>query len=121
MSGLDHSFNLQRFAQFFRPGFLGWLADNLHVYRAFESTAFDLVARGHDRLSARTIVHGLRHFTPCRETSELGWKINDHLSPDLARVYVILHPHSAPSWEFRRPDWRAFLAAVALAEERACA
>ena len=98
--------------QFFRPGFTTWLADNLHVYRAFEGTALQLLEAGHEHLSARTIVHGLRHFTPCRETSALGFKINDHLSPDLARVFLIHHPEHAPRFESRRSDRYAFLATL---------
>lgn len=100
------------FAQFFRPGFVGWLGENFHVFESFEAAAFRLLDDGHDHLSARTIVHGMRHFTPCRETSLLGFKINDHLSPDLARVFSIKYPSHAMRFESRRSDRFAFLAAL---------
>ena len=109
---LKQTLNLQRFAPFLRPGFLSWLFANVHVYAAFEATALDLLAAGHSHLSARTIVHGLRHFTPCRETSALGFKINDHLSPDLARVFLIKYSEHASRFESRRSDRYAFLAAL---------
>lgn len=101
-----------KFAPFFRPGFVSWLADNFHVYEAFERMALDLLAQGHDHLSARTIVHGMRHFTPCRETSALGFKINDHLSPDLARVFCIKYSQHLSRFESRRSDRYAFAAAL---------
>jgi hypothetical protein len=88
---------LRQYEQFFRPDFLSWLPDNVHIYRAFERAAFREINRGRGHFSARTIVQVMRDYTPLSEVGDWSpFKINDHRSPDLARVFVILHPRAAP-------------------------
>jgi hypothetical protein len=103
---------LSRFGLFFRPGFLSWLADNGHVYEAFEQQAMSVIAAGRTHFSARTIVHEMRDVHGLAQAGE-GFRINDHHSPDLARAFVVLHPQHAHLWEYRRSDSAAFLRAVA--------
>lgn len=100
------------FAQFFRPGFLVWLDANWHIYEAFEKQAFTLIGNGWSHFSARTIVEEMRHYTRHRERGLCSLKINDHHSPDLARIFSIRHPQYAGFWEYRRPDWPQFLRAL---------
>jgi hypothetical protein len=110
--------SLARFAPFFRPGFLSWLRLNRSIYEQFEIQATFAIDRGWQRFSARTIIEEIRHFTRMRENGNCSFKINNCWAPDLARVFTILHPQHAKLWEYRRPDWRAFLAAVELAHKQ---
>lgn len=106
---LDYT-KLARFQRFFRPGFLVWLGDHEEIYRMFEEQAFALIDKGRTHFSARTIVEEIRHYTRLHEMG--NFKINDHRSPDLARVFVIHHPEHAMFWEYRRDDWPKFLEAI---------
>jgi hypothetical protein len=100
------------FEPYFKPGFLDWMAANEPIYRQFEAQALDLIGAGWGHFSARTIVEEIRHYTRHRESGRCSFKINDHLSPDLARAFVVRHPQHALLWEYRRPDADSFLAAV---------
>lgn len=100
-----------RYAQFFAPGFLPWLADNPTIYDDFERHALDTLERGKEHFSARTIVEDMRHFLRLRD-GDGTLKINNNRAPDLARVFAILHPQHALLWEYRRDDWQEFLAAI---------
>ena len=85
----------------FRSDFHGWLADNFHVYEAFEREANKIAAR-RDHYSSRTIIEVLRHETALREApNELQLKITNNAAPDLARLYVMFHPERREFFEFR--------------------
>ena len=89
--------NIERFT----GEFLAYLTDNLHVYRAFEREALKIVQHGHKHYSARTIIEVLRHQSALKET--VGpWKLNDHHTPALARVFAMVHPQHAGLFEFRK-------------------
>jgi hypothetical protein len=85
----------------FTPDFMSWLPTNLHVYDAFEREALRVVANGIKHYSARTIVHVLRHHTAVAEDTG-GFKLDDHRSPYLARLFDLVHPEHAGLWEFRQ-------------------
>lgn len=85
----------------FTTEFLQYLPDNLHVWEAFEREALRLVGRGVRHYSARTIVHVLRHESTLAEVSGQGWKINNNVSPYLARLWNLVHPEHADLFEFR--------------------
>jgi hypothetical protein len=104
--------DLTPFAQYFRPGFMPWLAQNEAIYEQFERQTLTLIDAGWQHFAARTIVEELRHYTRHREAGECSFKINDHAAPDMARVFAIRHPQYAAIWEYRRADSPAFLAAV---------
>ena len=104
--------SLQPYAEYFRPGFLAWMERNEAIYQEFERQTLALIGAGWKHFSARTIVEQLRHYTRMREKGDCSLKINDHAAPDLARVFTIRHPQYAHFWEYRRPDWPAFLAAI---------
>lgn len=84
----------------FRVGFAQWLADNGHVWIAFEREANRVWSRGRRHYSARTIVEVLRHETALADTGQ-DWKINDHNTPDLARLYRLTYPERAGLFETR--------------------
>lgn len=84
----------------FRPDFYEWLRDNGHVYAEFERRALQ-VARHRKHYSARTIIEVMRHETAIGQLRG-DFKINDHATPDLARLFAGLHPNYAGLFSFRR-------------------
>lgn len=84
----------------FTDDFLAYLPDNLHVYAAFEREANKVVARGFQHYSARTIIEVLRHHSALAEVGG-AYKLNDHYTPYLARLYCLLNPKEAHLFEFR--------------------
>lgn len=84
----------------FRPDFLAWLIANVHVFAEFERRAIE-VSRFRQHYSARTIVEVMRHETAIGQLSG-EFKINDHAAPDMARLFVLLHPGLSNLFEFRR-------------------
>lgn len=104
--------DLAQYRDYFRPGFLPWLAKNEAIYRAFEQQTLALIDAGWTHFSARTIVEEIRHYTRHREAGDCSFKINDHNAPDMARVFAVRYPQHAGLWEYRRPDAPAFLAAL---------
>lgn len=86
----------------FTEQFAAWLPDNLHVYDAFADEAHRVIAMGFGHYSARTILHYLRHHSAVTERDAAGWKLNDHYSPYLARLFDLLNPHLAGLFEYRQ-------------------
>lgn len=84
-----------------------WFLANWHVVEAFESVALKLILLNRKHYSARTIVEVLVHQSAVREINGT-FKIGNDNAPDLARVFVVLHPEHVDFWEYRRPDWPAF-------------
>src|SRR6266542_3410288 len=83
----------------FRTTFPKWLADNLHIWREFKAQIDSLWDAGRAHYSSRTVVEWMRHETTLAEV-ESRWKINDHAAPDLARLWVCLHPDRVSFFEF---------------------
>lgn len=81
--------------------FVLWLGNNISIWDAFEAEALKVVNLGQRHYSARTIIHFLRHHSVLAETSESQWKINDHHSPYLARLFAMVHPEHADLFEYR--------------------
>ena len=80
-------------ASYFRADFMDWLSRNYRVWLAFEYEADRVWGRGRRHYSARTIGEYMRHESTMREKpNELGFKLNDHYWPDLARLYMLMHP-----------------------------
>lgn len=71
----------------YRDDFGRWLFENWHVYEAFEREALKVRATGREHYSARTIGEYLRHHTLVAQR-EGEFKINDHVWPDLARLFM---------------------------------
>lgn len=94
-------------ADWFRDSDLDWVATNYHIWEAFEREADRIWGRGRKHYSARTIIEYLRHESEIREGANAGgWKINDHATPSLARLYMLMHPDRAGFFE-RRPGGSA--------------
>jgi hypothetical protein len=91
----------QLHAERFTADFLAFLPDNLHVYEAFEREALTIARRGWKHYSARTILHVLRHHSAVAEVNGEGWKLNNNISPYLARLFVLMNPLHAGLFEFR--------------------
>lgn len=85
---------------YFTPEFLAYLPENLHVYEAFEREAQKIIDKGFKHYSARTILHALRHHSALTEVGGI-WKLNNDVSPYLARLWALLHPHHAKLFEYR--------------------
>jgi hypothetical protein len=84
----------------FSDSFVDWFPDNIHVWDAFVDEAFAIIDVGFKHYSARTIVHVLRHHSAIKENGS-GWKINDHHSPYLARLFALIFPQHANLFEYR--------------------
>ena len=92
--------------QFFRKDW-AWFNDNWHIVEAFEDAAIQLIRIGRDHYSARTIVEVLVHESVLKEVAG-EFKIGNDNAPDLARIFVVLHPEHVEFWEYRRPDHPEF-------------
>lgn len=82
-------------------GFVVWLVNNRHVWRRFEQEALKIWNRGRDHYSARTIGEVLRHESALADDDQ-AYKLNDHIWPDLARLFLECHPACAGFFETRR-------------------
>lgn len=85
----------------FRPDFTQWLADNPHIWIEFVRQADAVRARGRKHYSSRTIVEVIRHESVLRQTPIGEYKINDHVTPDLARLYILFRPEAYGFFELR--------------------
>ena len=84
----------------FPASFTDWLRDNQHVWNAFVAQALSVVNVGFKHYSARTIIEVLRHHSALTEGSGF-WKLNDHTTAYLARLFALAYPQHAKLFEFR--------------------
>jgi len=84
----------------FSDEFVEWLPENIHIFQAFTKEAIKISDKGFKHYSARTIIHVLRHHSALAEKGS-EWKINDHHSPYLARLFDIAYPLRAGLFEYR--------------------
>ena len=68
-------------------GFWHWLSKNEHIYKAFKVEAIRMGLTGRKRYSARTIIEVLRWNSDLRD-NEVTFKINDHYTPGMARLFM---------------------------------
>lgn len=86
----------------FSDEFIDWLEANWEIWLAFEREASRIWKRGRKHYSARTIGEWLRHETAAREgPNEHGFKVNNNVFPDLARLYELVHPDRGGFFERR--------------------
>lgn len=80
-----------------------WLGNsqNWAIWGAFEYQANGAWKKGFKRYSARTIGEYLRHHSALH-ASGTEFKLNDHIWPDLARLYMLAHPDRAGFFECRQ-------------------
>jgi len=86
----------------FPEDFLEWLPENVHIYYAFEQETRKIHDRGFKHYSARTIIEFLRHHSAIKQNSGGEWKINDHCTPYMARLFDLLNPTRAGLFEYRK-------------------
>ncbi len=68
-------------------GFWRWHAENPHIYKAFRVMAIRMALMGRKRYSARTIIEVIRWNSEIKD-STVHFKINDHYTPGLARLFM---------------------------------
>jgi hypothetical protein len=89
----------------FRSDFPEWLAANKLIFRRFVKEADLIWAKGRQHYSARTIGEYLRHETALREQGTT-YKLNDHVWPDLARLYLLIRPGREEFFSLRSNEKR---------------
>lgn len=85
----------------FRPSFLPYIIENIHVFRVFCGFADALWANGRRYYSSRTIGEKMRFDHDVKEKGSV-FKLNDHATPDLGRLYAIVHPRKLDMFSYRR-------------------
>ena len=95
--GPEHVSKLQR-------DFDEFHAQNPHVYELFKRFAFVVANAGYERYSSRAVIERLRwHVNFETTTAQAGeFKLNDHLTPYYARLFMADHPHLGEFFETRR-------------------
>ena len=84
----------------FSDEFVEWIQKNEHVWNAFCNEAIKIHNKGFKHYSARTILHVLRHHSAISENGT-EWKISDHSSPYLARLFDLCYPEKTGLWSFK--------------------
>jgi hypothetical protein len=84
----------------FSDKFCDWLPANLHIWDAFVGQVFAVIDRGMAHSSSKAIIHFLRHHTALHENGH--WKLDNDVSPYLARLFDLRYPHLAGLWAFRQ-------------------
>ena len=89
-----------RHADKFTDEFILWLPSNRHIWDAFVAEAFKVIRAGFKHYSTKTIIHVLRHHSALHESGG-EWKLNNNISPYLARLFDLCYPQHAGLWEYR--------------------
>lgn len=84
----------------YRPDFAAWLRENWTIWLRFCEEADKVRRRGRGRYAARTIAEYIRHETALRETGG-EFKLNDHFTPGMARLYMATRPDAQGFFETR--------------------
>lgn len=85
----------------FSPSFYTWLNANYPIFEYFENAAMNTWEAGHKHFGARTIVEVMRYRTALREIGNGAWKLNNNRTPEMARLYMLLHVEQAGFFELR--------------------
>lgn len=75
--------------------------DNPHVYELFSDYAFQAINKGRKHYSSRTIIELIRWHNDI-ETNDQDFKINDHVVPYYARLFMHLNPEHEGFFELRQ-------------------
>ena len=86
----------------FRKGFVSWLDLNYPIFEEFVRQARAIRETGRTRYSARIIIEYIRHETALREAAGSKFKVNNNAVPDIARLYLLLHPGHVGLFAMRR-------------------
>jgi len=82
--------------------FLDYLRENAHVYESFERMTLKKIGLGYKHYSSRAIVHILRHETEVSEGEMSTFKISDHISPYISRLFAVRHPEHKDFFKMKR-------------------
>jgi len=85
----------------FHHDFYKWLNANFPIFSHFEISAIQTYQAGFKHYSARTIVEVMRHRSNIREIGDGNWKLNNNRTPDMAKLYLLLHPEHSDFFELR--------------------
>lgn len=77
--------------------FFHWLQFNEHVWKEFENKALTM-AKYRKRFSARTIVEVMRWNNIIKQKGEPTFKLNDHYTPGMARLWMAKHGKDFPKF-----------------------
>lgn len=80
---------------------VAWLQKNWAIWEAFEYQATRVWNAGRRHFGARRIGEHIRYETALAAEPSDGFKVNDHVWPDLARLYVVVWPERDELFEFR--------------------
>jgi hypothetical protein len=83
--------------------FVKWLDQNFSLWVRFEVEALAIWNSGRKHYSARTIGEFLRHQTMLRAANDGEWKLNNNRIPDMARLFMWVHPSCVDFFELREP------------------
>jgi hypothetical protein len=78
-------------------------AENPEAYRLFSKFTFEVIAAGRTHFSAHAILHRIRWFTDF-EAKSGAFKINDHVAPFFARMWMAENPKHKGFFETRDPS-----------------
>lgn len=89
--------------RFMQPLLRAIMADP-RLMPTFAKFAIEAAARGRTRFSANMIFNRIRWYTQVESPDGQPFKLNDHYSALMARLFVIMHPEHAGLFEFREPN-----------------
>lgn len=92
---------MEEHRELFSQEFRAWLPKNLHIWDAFVEQTNKVIERGFKHYSSRTILHVLRHHSALVENGAM-WKISDHSSPYLSRLWGLMNPSFADIFSTKR-------------------
>ncbi len=92
--------------ELFHEDFPQWLDANYQIYDYFEKEALKFVGFGYSKIGAKMLIEQIRYRTKLKELGDGNWKINNSVAPDLARLFVTLHPQHANLFSFREMTGR---------------
>lgn len=75
---------------------------NPHIYELFKKYVLQVIERGFQHYSARTIIHRIRWHTSVDTTDPEGFKINNNHSPYYARMFLAQYPQHAGFFRNRK-------------------
>jgi len=85
----------------FTDEFCEWIVEHIHIFSAFATQAkYVKGVMRRDHYSSRTIGEWLRHNSALREKGD-GWKLNNDMFPDLARLCMLAYPELNGLFETR--------------------
>ena len=90
----------------YNDGFVPWLQDNPHIWRAFANKAIEAVQSGRGYFGAQSIVEFIRWDTALYEDG-ISYKVNNNHSADLARLFMDCKPSMRGYFRIRSSTLRS--------------